>query len=317
MAKKMISVIVPIYNAESYLPACLDSLISQTYSPIEIILVNDGSTDSSLDICKSYAEKCGGIKILDLKNSGAPAARNEGLKAAMGDYIGFADADDILEPDAYEYMITEAERYSADIAQCAIYFDTQTESQILYSPKKPEFCDSLVASSSFYKNLSPAVWCKIYRRELIEDISFKPYIIGEDMRFNLDALSASRRAVILTEPKYHYIQRESSICCSAPSEKKLTSNREMLLSAMADFKNSKPIYRLVRERLLLNDTDMISKSIRFEINADKLLCEISREARKNVAFILFRARIPIKEKIKLLLLGFLPRLYRRLIAVKK
>ena len=313
MAKKMISVIVPIYNAENYLPACLDSLISQTYSPIEIILVNDGSTDSSLDICNSYAEKCESIKILDLENSGAPAARNEGLKAATGDYIGFADADDVLDPDMYEYMITEAEKHSADIAQCAIYFDTQTDSCILYSPKKNEVCDKLSASSAFYKNLSPAVWCKIYAREILDGIFFQPYVIGEDMRFNLDALSASRRAVILTEPKYHYIQRESSICCSAPSEKKLTSNREMLLSAMADFKDSKPLYRLARERLLLNDTDMISKAIRFDIKTDELVREISREARKSVAFILFHARIPKKEKAKLLLLGFFPRLYKWLI----
>lgn len=313
----MLSVIVPVYNAENFLPACLDSLISQTYSPIEIILVNDGSTDSSLDICRDYAKSHDGIKILNLENSGAPAARNEGLKAATGDYIGFADADDILEPDAYEYMISEAEKYSADIAQCAIYFDTQTESKILYSPKKPELCDKLSAKSAFYRNLSPAVWCKIYAKEILDGIFFQPYVIGEDMRFNLDALSASRRAVILTEPKYHYIQSESSICGSAPSEKKLTSNREMLLSAMADFKDSKPLYRLARERLLLNDTDLISKAIRFDIKADELLREISREARASAAFILFRARIPKKEKLKLLLLGFFPPLYKRLIAAKK
>ena len=86
---------------------------------------------------------------------------------------------------------------------------------------------------------------------------------------------------------------------------------------MADFKDSKPLYRLARERLLLNDTDLISKAIRFDVKADELLREISREARKNVAFILFRARIPKREKLKLLLLGFFPPLYKRLIAAKK
>ena len=121
MENKLLSVIVPVYNAEVFLGACLDSLISQTYRPLEIILVNDGSTDSSLDICRTYAERYESVKVVTIKNSGAPAARNEGLKAAAGEYIGFADADDVLERDMLEYLVRGAEEYSADIAQCAIY----------------------------------------------------------------------------------------------------------------------------------------------------------------------------------------------------
>jgi len=314
---KLLSVIVPVYNAEKFLGLCLDSLISQTYHPIEIILVNDGSTDSSLDICNSYAEKCESVKVVNIENSGAPAARNEGLRAATGEYIGFADADDVLEKDMFEYLIRGIEAYFADIAQCAVFFDTDSESKILFSSKRDLISVGHSASSDFYKSLSPAVWCKIFRKEILKDVFFKPYVIGEDMRFNLDCLAASKRAVILREPKYHYIQRESSICGSPPSEEKLLSNRKMLLSAKEDFKNIKPLHRLVRERLMLNNTDLLSKAIRFEIKADELLSEISREVRKSTAFVLFRARIPMKEKLKLMLIGYFPRTYKRLIAAKK
>lgn len=317
MENKLLSVIVPVYNAEGFLGACLDSLISQTYQPLEIILVNDGSTDSSLNICYSYAERYGSVKVVNIKNSGAPAARNEGIKAASGEYIGFADADDVLERDMFEYLVRGAEEYSADIAQCAVYFDTDAESKILYSPHRNVAIRELSENSEFYKNFSPAVWCKIFRKEILDGIIFKPYVIGEDMRFNLDCLAVSKKAVILKEPKYHYIQRESSICGSAPSEEKLLSNRKMLLSAKEDFKNTKPIYRFVRERLMLNNTDLLSKAVRYEIKANELLSEISREVRKNAAFIIFRARIPQKEKLKLMLIGFLPRAYKRLIAKKK
>lgn len=317
MENKLLSVIVPVYNAEKFLGLCLDSLISQTYHPIEIILVNNGSTDSSLDICNSYAEKCESIRIVNIENSGAPAARNEGLRAAAGEYIGFADADDVLEKDMFEYLIRGIEAYFADIAQCAVFFDTDSESKILFSSKRDLISVGHSASADFYKSLSPAVWCKIFRKEILKDVFFKPYVIGEDMRFNLDCLAASKRAVILREPKYHYIQRESSICGSPPSEEKLLSNRKMLLFAKEDFKNIKPLHRLVRERLMLNNTDLLSKAIRFEIKADELLSEISREVRKNTAFVLFRARIPMKEKLKLMLIGYFPRTYKRLIAAKK
>lgn len=317
MENSLVSVIVPIYNAEKFLDACLDSLVSQTYRPIEIILVNDGSTDASADICASYAKRYDFIKVISLENSGAPTARNEGLNAANGDYIAFADADDVLEADALAYLVGSAKKYSADIAQCAVYFDTDDKTEILYSPHRDAMSDGLAGKNTFYKNLSPAVWCKIFRKEILEGVLFRPYVIGEDMRFVLDALAKSRRTVILKEPKYHYIQRVGSICGSAPSEEKLLSNRKMLLSAKEDFKNFKPLYRLARERLLLNNTDLLSKSIRFGIRADELVSEISREARKNAAFIFFRARIPVKEKLKLLLIGFFPRTYKRLITAKK
>ena len=317
MENKLVSVIVPIYNAEKFLGSCLDSLVSQIHSKIEIILVNDGSTDLSLDICNSYASKHKNIKVLNIENSGASAARNAGINTATGDYIGFADADDVLDCDMLEYLVRGAEMHSADIAQCAIYFDTDGDSKTLYSPRHDIVSDGVCGSGTFYKNFSPAVWCKIYKRELISDIRFKPYVIGEDMRFNLECLAASKRTVILKEPKYHYIQRESSICYSNISEKKLFSNREMLLASKEDFKNSKQLCRFVREKLMLNNTDLLSKSIQLKIRADEVLREISHEARKNTVFILFRARIPMREKLKLLLVGFAPRIYKRLIAAKK
>ena len=105
MNNNLISIIVPVYNVSEYLPRCLDSLINQTYKNIEIILVNDGSTDNSLEICKKYAEKDLRIKVIDKENGGISSARNTGIAEASGEWIGFVDSDDYIEPCTYEIFL--------------------------------------------------------------------------------------------------------------------------------------------------------------------------------------------------------------------
>ena len=112
---ELISIVVPVYNVEKYLKRCLDSLVNQTYKNIEIILVNDGSTDSSLEICKGYAKKDSRVKIISKKNEGLGYTRNEGINIAKGIYIAFIDSDDYVDENFYEKLYVSAKKYNSDM----------------------------------------------------------------------------------------------------------------------------------------------------------------------------------------------------------
>ncbi len=129
MYKSKISVIIPIYNTEKHLRQCLDSIINQTLKEIEIICVNDESTDGSLDIVNEYAQKDERIKIINKKNNGAAAARNTGMDHAAGEYIGFVDSDDWIALDMYEKLYENAKSYNSDIVMCPlkVYNDSTNE----------------------------------------------------------------------------------------------------------------------------------------------------------------------------------------------
>ena len=118
----MVSIIVPIYQAENFIDKCIGSIIRQSYTNLEIILVDDGSTDNSLSICKSYAEQDNRIILMHTDNCGGAHARNVGLKHAKGDYIAFVDADDYLEQGFIKVLLHYIEKYNADIAECGYYY---------------------------------------------------------------------------------------------------------------------------------------------------------------------------------------------------
>ena len=316
---KLISVIMPIYNAEDYLRAAIESILKQTYGNIELILVNDGSTDESSEICRSFADRDKRIVFIDKENAGASSARNRGIEAASGDYIGFIDSDDTAEPDMYEYLLTNAEKYRADLVQCATLFDTKESSEVIYSPKKDTVIrgiDSIKRKELKY--ISPSVWCKLYKKELLDGISFNSdYPIGEDFRFNLECLEKSSCTVFLTDAKYRYIQRESSLCYSPPTERSFTSFRRMLTEAKNDFRLSKSLSVYIKENILSNNADMVSRAVRYRLDSlDEVIRTASREARGGILTVLTAVSISKKDKIKLILLGFAPRLYRGRISKK-
>ena len=118
--EKIVSIIIPVYNAEKYLGYCLNSIVSQTYKNLEIILVNDGSTDDSLKICNNYAFFDSRVRVINIANRGVSNARNVGLKAATGEYIEFADADDVLNPQMVATLVDKMDTYQSDIIICGL-----------------------------------------------------------------------------------------------------------------------------------------------------------------------------------------------------
>lgn len=211
--QSIISVIVPIYNVEPYLRKCLDSIVNQTYRDLEIILVDDGSPDSCGAICDAYAAQDHRIKVIHKSNGGVASARNAGLDAATGEWIGWVDPDDWIEPDMFSYLLENVQRYAADIAVCSRYEHTQGKS-VFYGWKAPcvldqeQAMEALLITNDPLQNFS---WDKLWRRELWNGIRFPGVTIFEDIRVVYQIFERVEQIVCLPEAKYHYLKREGSI----------------------------------------------------------------------------------------------------------
>ena len=219
-----ISVIVPVYNTEEYLEQCLNSLISQTYKNLEIICVNDGSTDKSSNILENYSKLDERIKIINQENQGFTAARNRGLKEISGDWIAFLDSDDWLNIDCYQKFfesLQKAENFDVYMFNAVCFCENKNNSQSvelqelffnkeLWGGKNNEICEYKDCKNPFQGNL--AVYNKIYRKDFFFGNNFK-FQKGfvEDERFWIEAFVKAKRIYITDEVFYHYRQREGSV----------------------------------------------------------------------------------------------------------
>lgn len=221
---KIVSIIIPVYNVEEYLPQCLDSVLGQTYRDLEVIVVNDGSTDGSLRIMKEYAARDPRIRIIDKQNEGVAPTRNVGLKAATGDYILFVDSDDWIEPDMVEFLVTQQQSTQADIVVCGSVINDTTISK---EPFEKQSWDKEKAVYEFlrHKELRGQLWNKLFRRNDVEGISFMPEIsYGEDALFCWNVLQNIKQIVFTNKQLYHYRMNDGSISHGQFGKLKLTAH---------------------------------------------------------------------------------------------
>lgn len=209
-----ISVIVPVYNSEEYLAKCIDSILCQTFKNIEIILVDDGSTDQSFEMCKGFKDKDPRIILIRQETSGPSAARNVALGLAKGRFLGFVDSDDWIDIDMYDVLYKNLLEYDADIAMCG-YYTVYGEKDIRFrhcSPGKVVMSSVDMLKEYIDWNLiGAAVWSKLYKRELFDNIRFPPNIIGREDAFIMPMLlGGAKKGVHIGEPKYHYRIRTNS-----------------------------------------------------------------------------------------------------------
>ena len=209
-----VSVIVPIYNAEKYIKKCVESILNQSLKEIELILVNDGSTDASYSICQTYAEKDKRIVLLDQVNAGVSVARNNGLNVAKGKYIEFVDADDYIESDTIEILYKRAVKSNSDTVIFGIknvYSDNESFTDV--KDEDYTLTEFLKHYGEYISNaIIGATWNKLYRRELIEGVRFiegKRY--NEDLFFNLDALKKCKIISLHQGVHYNYIHNADSV----------------------------------------------------------------------------------------------------------
>ena len=216
----LISIIVPVYNAEKYLIVAIESILNQTISDIELILIDDGSTDNSAKICDEYAEKDKRIKVVHHENRGVSKVRNEGLQLAKGKYIGFVDADDFIEKDMYEFLIKNITNYNCDISICGY----TKKSEIDNSVDIVEVIENKDAMLRLLlqDGVEGYLWNKIIRRDLFYGIEFPNEIsIAEDMYVLWEVLKKSKKICISSKICYHYIQHTNSLCNKNFSIKRL------------------------------------------------------------------------------------------------
>lgn len=210
--KDLISVIVPVYQVAAYLPACLDSILSQEHSALEVILIDDGSRDASGEICDEYAARDSRIRVIHQKNAGAAAAKNAGLRAATGEYLSFVDSDDYLEPGAYRHMLQLLKTYDAQAVQCAFrdVYPNHTEPQIHHPERRV-----LEGNEYLLRFLSDwtcaLLWNKLYRRELFQCVFFEEGHKIDDEYFTYQGFLKPCRVVLDGQIVYNYRKRRSSV----------------------------------------------------------------------------------------------------------
>ena len=221
---KTISVIVPVYNTKKELPRCIESICKQTYKDLEIICIDDGSSDGSGQILEEFQAKDNRIQVIHKENGGESSARNTGLKMSVGEYIAFCDCDDWIDPDMYEVLAGELERERIDMAASGWYKETDSSSQEIKNEQpvskqifgRDELLRYLYRRDS-YRGFA-YMWDKLYRREILKDKKGNWILFREDLRLGGDVLYLAeialnvKRAKYVDRSFYHYYQRTESGC---------------------------------------------------------------------------------------------------------
>ncbi|WP_240733057.1 glycosyltransferase family 2 protein [Jeotgalibacillus sp. S-D1] len=202
----VISIIVPIYKVEKYLSKCLDSILQQTFKKFELILVNDGSPDKCGEICEEYANKDKRVVVINKNNGGLSEARNYGLDLAKGDFIGFVDSDDWIEPDMYETLYNICIEYGADISCCGVtkhYHDKEVKNAFYpLTTHSPKEALKVMLEGELYNEI---VCNKLFKRETIGDTRFKVGRIYEDTDFTYKIIHKSEKFCSTGVSKYNYL----------------------------------------------------------------------------------------------------------------
>ncbi|WP_026885786.1 glycosyltransferase family 2 protein [Clostridium beijerinckii] len=223
--KDLISVIVPVYNVEKYLPQCIDSILNQTEKNLEIILVDDGSLDNSGKICDEFSKKDDRIVVIHKKNNGLSSARNAGLEIAKGNYIGFVDSDDWLDKSMYEILLKLLKENNSDISCCDFLKTANSDGSIPHIDNEIiNSYNNIESLNNFYNDLytqTVVAWNKLYKRELFKDISYPVGKIHEDEGTTYKLYYKANKITYTNRPLYYYRITPNSITTSKFNKKRL------------------------------------------------------------------------------------------------
>ena len=218
----LISVIIPVYNVENYIEKCLESIIHQTYTNLQIILIDDGSNDNSGAICDKYKEMDSRIQVVHQFNKGVSNARNMGLSLVRGKYVTFCDADDWIEPDMYEYLYGLLQKSNCNIASCGAWMESGGNKTAVGFARKKELhlnVKDSISAIHVRRDMNGWICTKLFEIAAIKDLMFDEELkVCEDYVFQCDAIEKSKGVICGTEIKYHYIQRKTSTSNNGYSE---------------------------------------------------------------------------------------------------
>ncbi len=249
--EKLISVIIPVYNVQEYLERCVRSVVYQTYKNLEIILVDDGSTDKSGTMCDEFQKKYNRIAVIHKQNGGLSDARNAGMVFAKGDYIAFLDSDDYIHHQMYEILVQQLEYHDADIAECAYKKVWKYNTDFCYESAwvKIMNAEEAILANYRWEHFTSVVCNKVFKRDLIVNMRFPVGKIHEDEFFTYKALFAAKKLVHVGLPMYYYQQRAGSIIGAGISLKSLCAI-EAYKERLIFFENNTEIYKRGFEHLL-------------------------------------------------------------------
>ena len=310
MDRTKISVIVPVYNVETYLARCVDSILNQSYANLEVILVDDGSKDASGSICEKYAEKDNRIRVIHKENGGLSSARNAGLDVACGEYITFVDSDDWIEPLAYGWMMEAMVRYDVKMV-CAGRYDVDGatgEKTVGLCPQKEEVLsgEEMAGRIFTWDNCDSSACDKLYHRSLFENHRYPLGVVCEDLPVTYRIALEAGRVGMLPKAVYNYYHRPGSISTASVSDKTFHYSRHTAVIAPYIRQQHPAIWeeaRFLRVRSLYHLCLMLEQAdepVRRQYAAQ--CAQTRRELAKHLGFILKCARFGKQEKMTDLLL---------------
>ena len=304
----MIDIIIPVYNVEKYLKKCINSVLHQTYKNYQIILIDDGSTDSSGKICDEYANRFAQITVKHQPNGGLSAARNTGLSMSSSQYIMFIDSDDWIEPNTLEILFQKLTQNKADIVCCGFFFQFENYQKTWHknTSDKNYIYNSQEAIKTFFlrKKIGAAAWGKLYNRKLFENVSYPVGEIHEDIAIIIQLLSKASTIIYCPIPLWHYRQQEGSLSRNIYSKKNyvLYNHLISLSSILKKYPNLQEEYEGyfyvgIKSLLSLFKTN----EVRIKYASDYNFFRTIRK--KGLYKILTNKTIELKEKISILLIG--------------
>ena len=328
MDEELISVIVPVYNTEKYLKRCIESLLNQTYRNIEILLIDDCSTDGSLKICKAFAEKHHNIKVICHEhNDGQSCARNSGLDVAKGCYVGFVDSDDWVAPDMYEYLFHLMKTYEAQISQINFTLAYGINDSFINSKEKikqlynKEILQDYMLAATIATGAHSVCRC-LFKKEVIFNERFREGKVNEDIDFKYKVLSNSTCFVESNQVKYFYFQSVGSTTTSGLKRRDfdLYEAAEKLWNFTRDenYGNIKLLGEVKKARTAFS---LLSKIAYYGIadkslDEGKIINQLTHEHRHNLR-ILLSAPLPKSRKILAVLLSINFTLTKKIVDIAK
>lgn len=267
MNNDLISVIIPVYNIEKYLGKCIKSVMEQTYKNIEIILVNDGSTDSCGKICDYYKKIDNRIVVIHKTNGGLSSARNEGLNVVKGSFVCFVDGDDYIENNMLEELKKNMDKYDSDISVSNFYLINNTKKISIDESISKNFCiqdkDKYIHIYNKYSSLTVPAWNKLYKKNIFDNVRYPDGKIFEDASVLCDILNNAKKVSYTLKPLYNYVYRKESITHNSKIEH---SDRFSYYDSRINFFIEKGYYDLIEKEKNRKMNALISYLYRMKMN---------------------------------------------------
>lgn len=316
MNEEKISIIVPVYNVEAYLERCVESILKQTYTNLEILLVNDGSTDKSGELCDKLALRDHRIRVIHKENGGLSDARNRGIDEASSNLIGFIDSDDYIDEDMYETLYRQMVASKADLSMCGHYdvyhqIPEKQVAEIKTWELMPEEAIKMVMEA---KILSVTAVNKLYKKALFEQLRFRIGKIAEDAFIMVDLIHQCSKIVATNEKKYYYVHRENSITTQKFSLKFLNVIEAYEQNAKIISENYPDLYDVAIMRLnwayfYVLDRLLVDNDFKDKVLEDRLISYL----KKNKKSILMDSRFTRARKMIFLALCLSRKLYLKIL----